>query len=999
MRKIGEGSNACVYLVREVLGEHPRRAALRRMDDEPETIFGRLEMDSDTPAFVQPRQPVKYGREFAIKVLSKRDLSPGQIGTQLQEAQIHQSLPYHPNIVTLHRTLITDSWLLLILEHVPGEDLFYFLEQARDSDVHPSMLSPSPSSSVSEHTLHRGSLTGPISHTPRTPSLLSSHSPASLLSPQRLRLIARMFTQMCAAVAFCHAHGIAHRDIKPENFIVTEGEAEDGERRVMVKLTDFGLASRDRESKDVDCGSAPYMSYECANNVAPTYATHPADVWSLGIVLINMLYHQNPWPRATISDPDAPDLEDGEGEAFEAFQRGGAGFFMERFPGVSLNMAQYLVDRVFCPAADRVDASQLGAWVLDLGGMVDEVSLERERGRKRKTAKVGKSKSKSRVGRRDQAVGRDEDERERERRGSRASGTRVEHVHHSHDHHREHDRDRDRDHDRESPSSSREPSLMKRRKRGARSNKSKNSAANSVASLPLPLPASVPGGAGGVGASQLAGALVLAQQQQADCQLALQQSHPSHQPHPSHQSHPQMQEQDREALQLQEHASAVEALAREASLVSGPLVLSRRSVGEDSLPLPLPLPLSLPPGSFPSATDPLPGNASPGSAGTLRPRPSMEADIWARGRQPPPPPALPTLPLPLPLSAGSASRPAQSWRAHHSPLNPAHYPAHSFPNPYPNPGPQPNPNYASSVSSFTPSTGSYNTRLSNGSLRSLSTVATTMSDPTSVKSRWSGLREASIRSVGSAESPAAGAGAGPGPPCVNGDKAKGKGKERERERDRDSNRDRDRERDRPSPLNSSKSRVPRTNVKSIQGLPPELDDLRTPASFMFTRPTPAQRIVHESKRAMPWKGGAGNGAVGGAVGVPLGGGVGVGVGGGGGGGVGTASGIKLDPIVEASRVEKERIATATGPIFEQRDASTSTTSLSLSNYVCPVTALASATPGWTIGTVYEDRERERERERQWATPGRAKQGQILTLGKILRGLGNREPREVREARA
>ncbi|KZO92580.1 Pkinase-domain-containing protein, partial [Calocera viscosa TUFC12733] len=123
-----------------------------------------------------------------------------------------------------------------------------------------------------------------------------------LLSSQRLRLIARMFTQMCAAVAFCHANGIAHRDIKPENFIVTEGEAEDGERRVVVKLTDFGLASRERESRDVDCGSAPYMSFECANNVAPTYATQPADVWSLGIVLINMLYHQNPWPRATLED-------------------------------------------------------------------------------------------------------------------------------------------------------------------------------------------------------------------------------------------------------------------------------------------------------------------------------------------------------------------------------------------------------------------------------------------------------------------------------------------------------------------------------------------------------------------------------------------------------------------------------------------------------------------------------------------------------------------------
>lgn len=56
----------------------------------------------------------------------------------------------------------------------------------------------------------------------------------------------------------CHAQGISHRDIKPENFIVTSDEKD---RKVIVKLSDFGLATLDRFSADVDCGSAPYMSY------------------------------------------------------------------------------------------------------------------------------------------------------------------------------------------------------------------------------------------------------------------------------------------------------------------------------------------------------------------------------------------------------------------------------------------------------------------------------------------------------------------------------------------------------------------------------------------------------------------------------------------------------------------------------------------------------------------------------------------------------------------
>ena len=73
---------------------------------------------------------------------------------------------------------------------------------------------------------------------------------------------------MCEAVAACHAQHVYHRDIKPENFIVTDGwtTLPDGrqERKVIVKLTDFGLSTTDVASSDMDCGSAPYMSYGMA---------------------------------------------------------------------------------------------------------------------------------------------------------------------------------------------------------------------------------------------------------------------------------------------------------------------------------------------------------------------------------------------------------------------------------------------------------------------------------------------------------------------------------------------------------------------------------------------------------------------------------------------------------------------------------------------------------------------------------------------------------------
>ncbi|KAI0301079.1 kinase-like domain-containing protein [Multifurca ochricompacta] len=327
VRKLGTGSYAVVYLVRR--SYYPG---------------GRLELDEAS----SHRPPTLYGREYAVKLLSKADLDEEELVAQLTEATIHQSIPVHHNIVTLHRTLETSAFLLLLLEFVPGQDLFYFLEQARDHyDVDPA-ADPA------------------LTHTPPTPGLLSSLHPSQLLSHTRLRLIASMFAQMCEAVAACHDASVFHRDIKPENFIVTDGWVlnQDGirERKVIVKLSDFGLSTTDSISSDMDCGSAPYMSFECRNNVAPVYKPRAADVWSLGIVLINMLYHYNPWT----------DTATGACSSFDLYLSCPTEFFMRRFAGMTPAVANFLVENVFCILKDPTDDSQrigardFGVWVRDL---------------------------------------------------------------------------------------------------------------------------------------------------------------------------------------------------------------------------------------------------------------------------------------------------------------------------------------------------------------------------------------------------------------------------------------------------------------------------------------------------------------------------------------------------------------------------------------------------------------------------------------------------------
>jgi len=177
--------------------------------------------------------------------------------TAVSKATVHQSLPIHPNIVTLYRTLRTPSYLLL-LEYVPGQDLFYFLKQPCGHHR------PEPPSSPFSTESHSAYL-----------SLLSSLNPDQLLSRTRLRLISSMFSQMCQAVAICHSVGVFHRDIRPENSIFADGwvKSPDGrrERKVVVKLTNFGLSTNGIRSAGMDCGSAPYMGYGMCFRTPPLH--------------------------------------------------------------------------------------------------------------------------------------------------------------------------------------------------------------------------------------------------------------------------------------------------------------------------------------------------------------------------------------------------------------------------------------------------------------------------------------------------------------------------------------------------------------------------------------------------------------------------------------------------------------------------------------------------------------------------------------------------------
>jgi eukaryotic-like serine/threonine-protein kinase len=182
----------------------------------------------------------ELGRRVAIKILNSRHGNDDQFIERFRREAKNAAALNHPNIVSIY-------------DRGEAEDTYYIAMEFLDGRT------------LKELVVSRGA------------------------APVNVAI--EYARQILSALRFAHRHGIVHRDIKPHNVMV------DGEGR--VKVTDFGIAragtSQMTETGSI-VGTAQYLSPEQAKGAE---VDPRSDLYSLGIVLYELLTGETPFDGET----------------------------------------------------------------------------------------------------------------------------------------------------------------------------------------------------------------------------------------------------------------------------------------------------------------------------------------------------------------------------------------------------------------------------------------------------------------------------------------------------------------------------------------------------------------------------------------------------------------------------------------------------------------------------------------------------------------------------
>ncbi|KAG5952934.1 hypothetical protein E4U53_007492 [Claviceps sorghi] len=211
-------------------------------------------------------QDLMTDQTVAIKCMTKKSVSNDNlyelaVDENSEEFTLHSSLGSHKHIVNLLGSFETDAHFYLVMEFCSQGDLYE--------------------------------------------AIRNGHGP---LQTEHVR---QFMLQLVDAVSYIHSKGVYHRDIKPENIFLTQDGA--------MKLGDFGLATKDKWSYETTVGSDRYMAPEQFDSAGAGYSPAEADIWAIGICLLNILFSRNPFTTPTEADPLFLDFSRDKQSLFDVF--------------------------------------------------------------------------------------------------------------------------------------------------------------------------------------------------------------------------------------------------------------------------------------------------------------------------------------------------------------------------------------------------------------------------------------------------------------------------------------------------------------------------------------------------------------------------------------------------------------------------------------------------------------------------------------------------------
>ncbi|MBS0637307.1 MAG: serine/threonine-protein kinase PknD [Verrucomicrobia bacterium] len=190
----------------------------------------------------------------------------------LREARITAQLT-HPAIIPIYSIGCVDNLIYYSMPYVEGETLKMLIRRAKEK----------------ERRLLRKQ---------------DAHS--------SIPFLVRQFLQVCQAVAYAHSKGVLHRDLKPENIIIGKyGQVlilDWGLAKVLGDEEEISITNDEDDEPDVRAGitrigkvvgTVAFMAPERAQGKPATVKT---DIYSLGVMLYQLLTLQLPFRRKTLKE-------------------------------------------------------------------------------------------------------------------------------------------------------------------------------------------------------------------------------------------------------------------------------------------------------------------------------------------------------------------------------------------------------------------------------------------------------------------------------------------------------------------------------------------------------------------------------------------------------------------------------------------------------------------------------------------------------------------------